>query len=125
MHPMQTPFHFFAATDLVVVGQNPEMADFDNPRGDIIRSAAYVIAEDAKGYRVRQHIRTGHERDVLEEASAQALALNARLQLLHKPPIGFAAWEPHFPAYGSEAYVESGQGEQDAWMDRMEEEHYA
>ena len=121
---MQTPLHFFAATDLVVVGQNPEMADFDNPRGDIIRSAAYVVAEDAKGYRVRTHIRTGFERDVLEEANEQALALNTRLHLFHKLPVGFAAWDPTFPAYGSEAYVESGQGEQDAWMDRMEEEFF-
>lgn len=27
------PITFFAASDIVVIGSNPEMADFDNPRG--------------------------------------------------------------------------------------------
>lgn len=51
--------HFFAGTDLVVVGTNPEMADYSNPRGEIIRSAAYVYATDAAGNRRRMYVATG------------------------------------------------------------------
>lgn len=116
------PVSFHAGTDLVVVGHNPEMADYDNPRGEIIGSAAYVYAEDAKGYRRRRHVITGREAVVLPRAEAIALALTARLTDLKKLPVGFDQWDDHVPAYGSEAYIESGQGEQDAWMDRMEEE---
>ena len=123
MHTIK-PVTFFGMTDLVVVGQNSEMADFDNPRGDIIRSAAYVVAEDEKGYRVRMYIRTGHDAEVLAAAQALAERLKARLAT-GKLPVGFSAWQETYPSYGSEAFVESGQGEMDAWMDRMEEEFYA
>ena len=116
---MHKPLCFFAMTDLVVVGQNTEMADMSNPRGDIIRSAAYVVAEDAKGYRTRLHVATGWESEVLPRAEREAACLNTRLDNLGKLPVGFSGWEEFFPAYGSDAYIESNQGLQDAWLDRL------
>lgn len=121
---MQTPIHFFAMTDLVVVGTDPEMADYDNPRGEIIRSAAYVVAEDAQGYRVRLHIRTGFEADVLPKAEREAAGLNARLNNLKKLPVGFGRWEETRPGYGSDAFIESDQGHQDWLEERMAEEAF-
>ena len=73
---MHKPLYFFPMTDLVIVGQNPEMADYSNPRGDIFREAAYVVAEDAKGYRVRLHVATGWESEVLPLAEREAACLN-------------------------------------------------
>lgn len=114
------PVTFFAATDLVVVGQNPENADYANPRGDIIRSAGFVYAEDEKGYRVRLHVKTGWEEEAMEAAQKLAEVLAARLSA-GKLPVRFWAWESARPGYGSDAYVESGQGELEAWMDRFED----
>lgn len=97
--------NFFAATDLVVIGNNPEMADYDNPRGDIIGYAAYVYADSECGERRRIHMKTSRwESEVLPNATKMAMALNARLAkgLL---PIAFETWENARPAYGSEAYV--------------------
>lgn len=115
------PTHFFAATDLVIVGQNPEMADYDNPRGDIIGSAAYVYAEDAKGYRVCQHVATGWEEEVLEKAEKLASALNNRLAA-GKLPVAFNTWQEARPAYGSDAFVETNQGYEDYLEERMTED---
>lgn len=47
------PNQFFAATDLCVVGSNPEMADVSNPHGNIYGFAAYVYAESEQGDRCR------------------------------------------------------------------------
>lgn len=117
------PISFHAATDLVVVGTNPEMADYDNPRGEIIRSAAYVVAEDAKGYRrYSDTIDTGFEADVMPKAERLAERLNTRLRTLGKPPVGFILWREGRPAYGSDAYIESDQGFEDCMMERMADE---
>jgi hypothetical protein len=110
--------HFFAATDLVVVGTNPEMADYDNQRGDIIRSAAYVYAEDARGNRRRLHVATGWESEVLPKAEALATALTARLANLGKAPVGFDRWHDARPAYGSDAY----DPEEEIMLERREAE---
>jgi hypothetical protein len=114
---------FFAATDLVVVGTNPEMADYDNPRGNIIRSAAFVYAEDARGNRRRLWVTTGFEFEVLPKAEALAAALVARLKNLGKLPVGFDRWADARPAYGSDAY--DPQDEIDLERREAEDEMFA
>jgi hypothetical protein len=111
---------FFGSTDLVVVGHNSEMADYDNPRGEIIRSAAYVCAEDENGNRLRLRLAIGYEHEVLPFAEEFAARLTERFKK-GKLPVGFANWEWARPAYGSNAYIESGQGEEDALLERMED----
>ncbi len=116
---MNTPTYFFAATDIVVLGSNPENADVTNPRGEYFGSAGYVVAEDAQGNRVRQHIKTCHrDVDALNAASAVAAALQVRLAQ-GKLPVAFDRWEETFPAYGSEAY---DPHEAIAWERRVEED---
>jgi hypothetical protein len=103
-----TPTTFFAATDLVVIGSNPEFADVSNPHGDLFGSTAYVVAEDAEGNRVRLVLKTSPwESEVLPAAERMAAALNARLAN-GKLPVGFDSWVPTRPAYGSDAYVDYG-----------------
>lgn len=102
------PTQFFAATDLVVIDVNPEMADIDNPRGEIIGHAAFVYAEDAAGNRCRKFVATSRwESDVLPRAEREALALAARLAA-GRLPVAFDRWEAARPAYGSDAYIEYG-----------------
>ena len=119
MPVMNTPTHFFAATDIVVIGSNPENADITNPRGEYFGSAGYVVAEDARGSRVRLHIKTSHsDADALNTADRVAKALNARLAN-GRLPVAFDRWEETFPAYGSEAY---DPHEAIAWERRVEED---
>lgn len=96
---------FFAAADLVTIGQDPEMADYSNPRGDIAGYAAYVYAEDINGFRRRMHVKTErYEQDALPNAVAIAAALTARLANYDKDPVNFKNWEEARPVYGSHAY---------------------
>lgn len=117
------PVKFFAATDIVIVGQNFEMADYDNPQGYLHGHASYVYAEDARGVRRRLHVCTDYtERDSMEPAERMVRALNARLAT-GRLPVAFDQWEDYHPAYGSKAYQEDG-GEEEliAWERSLEEE---
>lgn len=112
------PVQFFAHSDIAVIGSNPENADYDNPRGFIYGMSAYVVAEDAKGFRVRLHVKTAHrDSECLPAAERVASALNARLAA-GKLPVAFGTWEETFPAYGSEAYSNE---EAVAWERSLEE----
>lgn len=100
---------FFAATDLVVIGTNPEMADYDNPRGEIIGYAAYVYAENTHGDRRRLFLKSAYsESEVLPYAERVATALNARMAS-GRLPVAFDRWEQSRPAYGSEAWQDYGE----------------
>jgi hypothetical protein len=95
---------FTAYTDIVVIGQNPEMADYDNPQGHIYGFAAYVQAVSEQGdTRILCVGVNRWESDVLAKAVAQADALNVRLAL-GKLPVGFESWREGHPIYGSQAY---------------------
>lgn len=105
------PTHFFAASDVVVVGHEPEMADYDNPRGELYGFSTYVVAEDELGYRRRLHVETVSirvgESQAMLGAERMAQALNVRLKT-GKLPVAFDNWETVRPGYGSEAYIREG-----------------
>ena len=113
---------FFARTDIVITGSNPEMADYTNPRGHIYGFAAYVVADTERGDRRELYVSTARsEREVLEVAEKFAAALNARLAL-GKLPVAFQRWDEGRPAYGSDAYdpeeevaLERREAEEEAW----------
>lgn len=117
------PTHFFAAADTVVIDYNPEMADYDNPRGEIMGYAVYVYAEDAAGNRVRTHVASSRWiEEFMPRAVQLAAALNARLAA-GKLPVGFSRWEQARPAYGSDAYLEYGAADDIAWERSLEESY--
>lgn len=109
-------FGFFAASDLVVVDYNSEMADVVNPRGAIFGEAWYVYAENVQGDRWRYYLGI----DCKEKAEKLAHALNMRM-LAGKLPVAFDRWEQHRPAYGSPAYVAYGQADDLAWERQCDE----
>lgn len=78
MKPIEATF--FVRTELEVVDRDLEMADIDNPNGDIIREIAYLYCEAPNGSRWVV-ARLG------EEVRPEALG-----------------WLQIDPAYGSEAY---------------------
>ena len=95
---------FFASSDIVVVGTNPEMADIDNPRGNLFGEAWYVYAENCHGDRYRFYM--GIDKQIQSENMANALT--ERLAA-GKLPVAFDRWEQTRPSYGSDAYIEYGQ----------------
>lgn len=101
--------NFFAGTDLVVTGYNPENADFVNPRGAIFGSASYVYAENKHGDRVRLYVKTDYS-DAVALAAAERLAsaLNARLAA-GKLPVAFDRWDQARPGYGTVAWQQYGE----------------
>lgn len=107
--------YFVAGTDIVVIGQNVEMADYDNPRGYVYGFAAYVQAVSPQGETRVLSLGAGNsEAAMLAEADAQAAALNARLAA-GKAPVGFDRWVEGRPVYGSEAYSAYGQADDVEW----------
>lgn len=115
------PVNFFAATDMVVVGYNPEMADYDNPRGELYGYVSYCYAESASGDRTCISVASGRrEADCLPHAERMAEALNARLAS-GKLPVNFESWESARPAYGSDAYVKYGAADDLEWERSLEE----
>jgi len=95
---------FTAYTDIVVIGQDPEMADYDNPQGHVHGFAAYVQAISEHGNTRTLCVGVSRwESDVLAKAVAQADALNVRLAM-GKLPVRFDTWREGHPIYGSQAY---------------------
>ena len=84
------------ASELVVVGYNPENADMDYPNGEIVRERFYLVAEDGNGNRWRY----GRYTKFSEAETAYQL---------FSPPVPL--WEPTYPSYGSRAYEAYGEAE--------------
>jgi len=119
-------------SDIVSLGQNPEMADMANPRGDIWGELFYLTLVDPNGYRWMQAIGTDK---VLAQKALEALDNSVTLRnedprTKEKAPT-FAKWlelagipldfRPAPPVYGSEAYEAEGQGEVDAMREREDD----
>lgn len=124
---MQNVTQFSAASRYVVIGTNPEMADYDNKRGEIYGLAYYVQASNAHGDTWELHLFTaavGMDADSAPKAERVAAALQARLDNLGKLPVNAAQWQQGRAVYGSDAYVEYGQ-EDDVALERREAEDEA
>ena len=87
------------ASDLAVVGYNPEAADMSNPRGEEIGEIFYLQATNGRGDR-REY---GAYRSL---EAAQAAIADAPAVLL---------WVEGRPEYGSLAYEEYGAADDLAW----------
>ena len=110
---------FFAASDIVIIGTNPEMADYDNPRGNIYGESWYVYAENWHGDRRQFWVGINEK----ERAERLAQALTARMAG-GKLPVAFDRWTEARPAYGSDAYVAYGQAEDLALEAREEQDSW-
>jgi hypothetical protein len=86
------------ASEFRVVGYNPENADMDRPRGEIVREVFFLVAEDARGARW-----------IWGEGWQDAAAAEAAYRFF-APPVFL--WSPWRPAYGSVAYMEDGGDEE-------------
>lgn len=93
---------FFVWTDIIVVGYDPEMADMDNPEGARYGYAAYVVAQDGTGNRMR-HTQL-FIADMEAKAVERARNLLSRIQKADRD-LDVLCWLDLDPAYGSPAYV--------------------
>ena len=108
---------FFAASDIVIIGTNPEMADVVNPRGNIYGESWSVYAENSHGDRRQYWVGTNEQ----ARAERLALALTARMAQ-GKLPVAYDRWTAARPAYGSNAYVAYGQADDVALEAREEQD---
>jgi hypothetical protein len=92
---------FCTRSDLRVVGRNPEMADMDNPRGDIIREVFYVLAENMQGRR------WAHTFGSEDRARVERLVVRIRRAWRDGFPLNLELWNEVDPAYGSPAYEQA------------------
>ncbi len=116
---------FDVTSDLVIIGQNPDMADMSNPRGHIHGLSYAVRAMNAPGDTWELHVATGRigeEAELYAKTERLALALQARLDNLGKLPVNAAQWRQGRAVYGSAAYVEYGQDDEVALERREAEE---
>lgn len=97
---------------LVVVGHNPEAADIDNPRGEIIEEHCFLLLENERGRRLMGP-RISGPRSGLVAAIQRSLDKGWQ-------PQGF---QPIDPSYGSTAYQEEGtEAERAAYERKAEQE---
>jgi hypothetical protein len=101
------------ASELRVTGRNPEFADFDNPRGELVSEFYFIVLEDERGYRLRGP-------DVANEGSKLPAAIQRSLDKGFDPTTS-AAFQPMDPAYGSEAYQIEGTELERAALERRDE----
>jgi len=117
---MKAPISFDAHTDIVIIGSDPEAADYDNPRGNIYGFTSSVIATFKDGRRVAKTVKTSPiELDAFEPAERLASALTNRLYNLKKLPVAFDTWHETYPVYGSDAHDEQELIE---WERRIDED---
>lgn len=109
----------FCRTDVVVVGYNPENADYDNPRGAIFGFCGYVIAEAPDGSRwqfVCSECFEASENFRLETTGHGPIV---QWQVKNGRKLDATHWTPVRPGYGSEAYANGGWSREDAMLERM------
>jgi len=112
----------FARTDIVVVGHNPENADYTNPRGEIYGYCGYVVACAPDG---SQWIFNRNMTDVLEAVVLHRLETfvkHVQWQLENGRQLDPQFWTPTRPSYGSAAYANGGWDQLDAEEERLSEE---
>lgn len=117
---------FGVREEIVVTGTNPEMADMDNPRGDI-HGIAFVLrawndyGDTRETTLAITDLRGCDANAKRAQAEKQALALNERFARLGKLPVGFDRWAEGRPVYGSPAYQAYGQEDDLAWERDMDD----
>jgi len=110
---------FEIRTDIVVIGHNPEMADFSNRNGAIHGYAAYIEASNDYGDTRQLFIDSSRcEAGVVEKAEKLAKNLTTRFEVLGKLPIGFDNWAEGRARYGSDAWIYYGNSEEFAYEQR-------
>lgn len=103
------------ASDIVVMGSDPEMADMSNPSGNLYGLRYYVVVTNTKGDR------WAHDHGFKNEVAAEMLAKAVQKALDAGKKLDSAHWTEHYPVYGSDAYVAYGQADQVAWERNMED----
>lgn len=117
---------YHGGSDIVVTGNNPECADFDNPRGDLYGFQPFVTVTDYQGNRKRLNVGEAlgqfyvfggdsSMKRANEIADDLAMRLQARWDNFNKLPVRFCDWHDTNPCYGSDAYIAYGQADEVEW----------
>jgi hypothetical protein len=97
--------YFDVHSDLIVVGFNPENADMDNPRGEIIREVFYVVLTFKSGRRFA-HINRYLDQDEAYMLRQECEDTIGSYVIDEKDFDQGIVWEKIHSAYGSDDYSE-------------------
>jgi len=110
--------------ECVVIGYNPENADYTNPRGAIYRIQASIVVEAPDGSRwAHYQTRQGHTVSDAE-AKVQRLVDNVNAHIQKGGQLDASYWNPVRPAYMSEAYARGGFEQEKCALERMQDMGY-
>lgn len=114
----------FCHADIVVIGQNSEMADYDNPRGYLYGFRAYVFAEAPDGSRwvFDRTCTRRSEFDALGRVATFVAHVQRSIEMGRK--LDPEHWTETRPGYGSEAYDRGGWSQIDAMEERVSDEEF-
>jgi len=101
---------------VICVGHNHEMADFDNPRGEIYADQQVVVATAESGQRFA--LNTPFTKD---EEGAELMKFRIESHIANGGILNMEKWTEIDPCYGSPYYQSSGQEQIYAEMERREE----
>lgn len=106
-------------TELVVVGTNPEIADFENPRGEIYGVQARIMVETKRGERILHCATFDGSTD--EDAMGKAEPLRKKIEEFLKTggKLNRTYWHDVQPRYGSEAYCTGGWEQKTIFAERQ------
>lgn len=109
-------------TDIVVIGHNPENADYTNPRGEIYGYRGYILATapDGSRWEFNRTMTDRSERVVLERL--ESFVKHVQQHIDRGGKLNPAHWEESRPQYGSEAYEVGGWSRIDAENERAYDE---
>lgn len=112
----------FWQTDVVPLDQDPECADYDNPRGYRYGYRGFVIAEADDGSRwvFHRHLDNYLEAEVTKRLDTFVAHVQRAIDSGKK--LDSALWRESRPGYGSEAYQAGGWSMIDAELERREDE---
>ncbi len=91
-------------SDIIVTGQNSEMSDMSNPRGDIHTEAFFVQATTTNGDRKRTALfLTRKDAEEYRDVAEKFFSLSGLSPWDLEP--GAGCWYDADPQYGSDAYI--------------------
>ena len=108
----------FWQMDIVPLDQNPECADYDNPRGYRYGYRGFVIAEAADGSRwvFHRYLDNYLEANVAERLDTFVAHVQRAIDAGQK--LDPTLWEETRPGYGSDAYIQGGWSMRDREEER-------
>lgn len=105
--------------DIVVVGHNGEMAEYDNPRGEVYGRRYYLVATANMGDKRSNDdgLQWANASTFTDPAKAQAFADELHEYMNYGGQLNDEFWREIEPMYGTQAWLNWNQDHPETWND--------